>query len=187
RITQVPGQDTATEVARHLRTRTDLLVFDNCEQIVAECAALIERVLRSCPGLTVVATSREALRVPGEVVFQVDGLRLPDRDDADADAVELFIERAHAMSPAFRADPASRAAIARLVRQLDGLPLAIELAAARAGVLDVGEIASRLAADAIVLRHPLRSAPARHQTLQTALDWSYRLLTAHEQTLFRRL
>ena len=186
-ISQVPGQDTASAVARHLRTRSALLVFDNCEQIVAECAELVERLLRGCQGLTVVATSREALRVPGELVFQVAGLGLPVRDDDDADAVDLFTDRARAISPGFCADPGNRAAIARLVRQLDGLPLAIELAAARAGILGVGEIASRLAADAIVLRHPSRSAPARHQTLQAALDWSYRLLTEEEQILFRRL
>ncbi len=187
-VARVPGQDTAASVARHLRARAALLVFDNCEQVVADCAGLIERLLRSCPDLTVVATSRELLRVPGELAFRVDGLGLPDRDDdADADAVELFIQRARATSPGFSAGPANRAAIARLVRQLDGLPLAIELAAARAGVLGVAEIAARLAADAIVLRHPSRSAPARHQTLQTALDWSHRLLTAQEQALFRRL
>jgi predicted ATPase/DNA-binding CsgD family transcriptional regulator len=190
-IAQVPGQDAAAAVARHLRTRSALLVFDNCEQIVAECAELVEWLLRGCPGLTVVATSREALRVPGERVFQVAGLGLPVRDDDDADAVDLFTERARAigpgLGPSLGADPGNRAAIAHLVRQLDGLPLAIELAAARAGILGVAEITSRLAADAIVLRHPSRSAPARHQTLQAALDWSYRLLTEEEQTLFRRL
>jgi predicted ATPase/DNA-binding NarL/FixJ family response regulator len=186
-IPEVPGQDMVAAVTRHLRSREALLVLDNCEQIVAECAGLAERLLRGCPGLTVLATSREALRVPGELVFGVAGLGLPSRDDDDADAVELFTERARAMSPGFTADPGNRAAIAGLVRQLDGLPLAIELAAARAGILGVAEIASRLAADAIVLRHPNRSAPARHQTLQAALDWSYRLLTGEEQILFRRL
>lgn len=186
-IAGVPGQDLASAVARHLRTRAALLVFDNCEQIVAECAELVERLLRSCPRLTAVSTSREALRVPGEQVFVVEGLGLPVRDDDDADAVELFLQRARALNPGAAGVPAGRAAIARLVRQLDGLPLAIELAAARAGAIDVAEIASRLAADAIVLRHPSRGAPDRHQTLQAALDWSYRLLTAREQTLFRRL
>ena len=186
-ITEVPGQDMAAAVARHLRTRDALLVFDNCEQVISECAGLVERLLRACPGLTVVATSREGLRVPGELMFQVGGLGLPVSDDDDADAVELFTQRARAMSPGFSADLGTRAAIARLVRQLDGLPLAIELAAARAGILGVAEIASRLAADAIVLRHPNRSAPARHQTLQAALDWSYELLADQERTLFRRL
>jgi predicted ATPase/DNA-binding NarL/FixJ family response regulator len=186
-IARVPGQDMNVAVARHLRGRAALLLFDNCEQVVADSAELIERLLRSCPELTVVATSREVLGVPGEHVFRVDGLGLPARDDDDADAVELFAQRARAISPGFSVGHANRAAIARLVRQLDGLPLAIELAAARAGVLGVAEITSRLARDAIVLRHPSRGAAARHQTLQAALDWSYQLLTAGEQTLFRRL
>lgn len=185
-VAGVPGQDMDVAVARHLRGRAALLVFDNCEQVVADCAGLIEWLLRSCPELTVVATSREMLGVAGERVFRVDGLELPARDDDNSDAVELFIQRASAVSPGFSAG-ADRAAIARLVRQLDGLPLAIELAAARAGTLGVAEIASRLSADAIVLRHPSRGAAARHQTLQAALDWSYRLLTAPEQALFRRL
>lgn len=186
-IAQSPGQDAAATVARHLRSRAALLVFDNCEQIAAGCAELIEQLLRSCPELTVVATSREVLGVPGERVFRVDGLRLPAHDDDAAEAVELFTRRARAMTPDFSIGPADRAAVARLCRQLDGLPLAIELAAARVGILGAPEIARRLGQDARVLRHPSRAAPARHQTLQATLDWSYQLLTGQEQILFRRL
>jgi predicted ATPase/DNA-binding CsgD family transcriptional regulator len=189
-ISQSPGQDTAATVARHLRPQAALLVFDNCEQVAADCAELIERLLRSCPDLTVVATSREVLGIPGERVFRVDGLRLPAHDDDAAEAVELFTERARAMTPDFSISPADRPAVARLCRQLDGLPLAIELAAARVGILGAAESARRLgrdARDARMLRHPSRTAPARHQTLQATLDWSYRLLTGVEQTLFRRL
>lgn len=186
-IVQSPGQDTAATVARHLRPRDALLVFDNCEQIAVGCAEVIERLLRSCPDLTVVATSREVLGVPGERVFRVDGLRLPAHDDDFAEAVELFTQRARALTPDFSIAPADRPAVARLCRQLDGLPLAIELAAARVGILGPAEIAGRLGRDARVLRHPSRTAPARHQTLQATLDWSYRLLNGEEQILFRRL
>lgn len=206
-IPQAPGHDTAVVVIRHLRARSALLVFDNCEQVIAECAGFVERLLRTCPGLAVVATSREMLGVPGERAFRVDGLSLPgnaglvDRDGADgADAaagrvvfaegggaVELFAERARAIAPEFRIRPGERAAVVRLCRQLDGLPLAIELAAARVGVLGVAEISRRLRGDVRVFRNPSRNAPARHQTLEATLDWSYRLLTQQEQTVFRRL
>jgi predicted ATPase/DNA-binding CsgD family transcriptional regulator len=187
-IPQPPGQDTTATVVRYLRSRAALLVFDNCEQVVAECAELIERLLSFCPELTVVATSREVLGVPGERVFRVDGLRLPAHDDDAAEAVELFTERVRAITPGFIVGPADRAAVARLCRQLDGLPLAIELAAARAGILGVTEIARRLRGSAAdLLRNPSRSAPERHQTLRATLDWSYRLLTGKEQVVFRRL
>lgn len=186
-ISLSPGEDAAATVARQLRPRAALLVFDNCEQVAADCAELIERLLRSCPDLAVVATSREVLGIPGERVFRVDGLRLPAHDDDAAEAVDLFTERARAMTPDFSIAAGDRPAVARLCRQLDGLPLAIELAAARVGILGAAEIASRLGRDARVLRHPSRTAPARHQTLQATLDWSYRLLTEPEQILFRRL
>ncbi|MCW2931886.1 MAG: gvpC [Actinomycetia bacterium] len=186
-VPQAPGQDTTPTVVRHLRSRTALLVLDNCEQVVAECAELVERLLTSCPGLTVVATSREMLGVPGERVFQVAGLGLPAHDEDAAEAMQLFSERARAITPGYTVGPADRAAVARLCRQLDGLPLAIELAAARAGILGAAEIARRLRSDTGVLRNPSRRAPERHQTLHATLEWSYRLLSEKEQALFRRL
>jgi predicted ATPase/DNA-binding CsgD family transcriptional regulator len=186
-VPQAPGQDTTATVVRHLRSRTALLVLDNCEQVVAGCAELAERLLTACPGLTIVATSREVLGVPGERVFRVDGLGLPAQDTDAAEAVQLFAERASAITPGYTVGPADRAAVARLCRQLDGLPLAIELAAARAGILGAAEIARRLRSDAGLLRNPSRSAPERHQTLQATLEWSYRLLSEQEQVLFRRL
>ncbi len=186
-VPQTPGQDTTATVVRHLRSRTALLVLDNCEQVVAGCAELVERLLTACPGVTVVATSRELLGVPGERVFRVDGLGLPASDEDAADAVQLFTERARAITPGYTLDPVGRSAVARLCRQLDGLPLAIELAAARAGILGAAEIARRLRGDAGLLRNPSRSAPERHQTLQATLEWSYRLLSEQEQVLFRRL
>jgi predicted ATPase/DNA-binding CsgD family transcriptional regulator len=186
-VPQTPGQDTTAAVVRHLRSRTALLVLDNCEQVVAGCAELVERLLTACAGVTVVATSRELLGVPGERVFRVDGLGLPAADEDAADAVQLFTERAGAITPGYTLDPVGRTAVARLCRQLDGLPLAIELAAARAGILGAAEIARRLRGDTGLLRNPSRSAPERHQTLQATLEWSYRLLSEQEQVLFRRL
>jgi predicted ATPase/DNA-binding CsgD family transcriptional regulator len=187
-VPQAPGQDTTTTVVRHLRSRTALLVLDNCEQVVAGCAAVVERLLSSCQGLTVVATSREMLGVPGERAFRVDGLRLPAQDSEDAtEAVQLFVERARAITPGYTVGPGDRAAVARLCRKLDGLPLAIELAAAQAGILGAAQITRRLRGGTGVLRNPSRGAPGRHQTLHATLEWSYRLLTGQEQVLFRRL
>jgi predicted ATPase/DNA-binding CsgD family transcriptional regulator len=186
-VPQAPGQDTTATVARHLRSRTSLIVLDNCEQVVAGCAQVAERLLTSCTGLSIVATSREMLGVPGEQAFRVDGLGLPAHDEDAAEAVQLFIERARAITPGYSVGPAERAAVARLCRRLDGLPLAIELAAAQAGILGAAQIARRLRGDAGVLRNPSRSAPERHQTLQATLEWSYRLLSEKERVLFRRL
>jgi len=187
-IAQSPGRDTAAGIVRHLQTRAALLIFDNCEQVAGGCAGLLQLLLTACPDVNVIATSREVLGVPGEVVFPVAGLRVPARDDdTTADAVELFIERARAMTPGFTVGAANRKAVVRLCRQLDGLPLAIELAAARAGILGVAEISRRLSTGPGILRNPSRGAPDRHQTLRATLDWSYRLLAGHEQILFRRL
>ena len=186
-IEQAPGRDTAVTIVRFLKPRTLLLVFDNCEQVAAGCAGFVEFLLTSCAGVSVIATSREVLGVPGERIFPVPGLRLPAGDDDTAEAVELFVERARAMTPGFTVGPANAAAVIRLCRQLDGLPLAIELAAARAGVFGAAEISRRLGTGPGVLRNPSRGAPHRHQTLRATLDWSYRLLTGQEQMLFRRL
>lgn len=186
-IPQAPGQDALAAVIRRMRSLAALIVFDNCEQIADGCAQVIGHLLSSCPEVAIVATSREVLGVPGEQVFRVDGLRLPPVGEDAAEAVELFLERACAIAHEFRVDQGGRAAVAGLCRQLDGLPLAIELAAAHAAVLGVTDIARRLRGDARMLRNPSRIAPQRHQTLRATLDWSYQLLTAQEQALFRRL
>jgi predicted ATPase/DNA-binding CsgD family transcriptional regulator len=186
-IEQAPGRDTAATIVRFLKPRTALLVIDNCEQVAADCAGFLQFLLTSCAGVSVIATSREVLGVPGERVFPVPGLRLPANEDDATEAVELFVERARAMTPGFTVGPANAAAVIRLCHQLDGLPLAIELAAARAGALGALEISRRLGTGPGVLRNPSRGAPLRHQTLRATLDWSYRLLTGQEQMLFRRL
>ena len=131
-----------------LASREVLLVLDTCEHMVAECAALAEALLHESPGLRIIATSREALSVAGEVVYRVPSLSIPEPDQAaaavlDAEAVRLFIDRASALDMTFRVDPASTEAIARICRPLDGIPLAIELAAARIPVLTPAQIEDR--------------------------------------------
>ncbi|HEV2376703.1 MAG TPA: LuxR C-terminal-related transcriptional regulator [Streptosporangiaceae bacterium] len=186
-VPQSPGEDLTDVIVGQLRQRVTLLVLDNCEHVVDETAELSDRLLRTCPGLSVLATSREVIGVSGERVYRVSGLSLPGAggEPRSSEAVQLFTERAEQAGLAV--GPGELAAVTRLCQRLDGMPLAIELAAARVATLGVEEIAARLEEDQGFLRHPSRSAPARHQTLQATLDWSYRLLRAEEQLLFRRL
>jgi predicted ATPase/DNA-binding CsgD family transcriptional regulator len=184
-----PGEDAVAAVCRHLASQKVLLVLDNCEQVAERCAELAEQLLRCCPSLTILATSRELIGASGERVFRLGGLDVPNAGMAgeSGGALALFAERAEAMLPGFRLNTADLRAAAQLCRLLDGLPLALELAAARVGSLGLAEIAARLAEGQQVLRHPGRTAPARHQTLDATLDWSHRLLSREEQALFRRL
>jgi predicted ATPase/DNA-binding CsgD family transcriptional regulator len=188
-VPESPGDDAVAAVCRHLAPHKVLLVLDNCEHVVEQCADLAERLLRCCPSLTILATSREPIGASGERVFRLSGLDVPGARTAQesSGALALFAERAEAMSPGFRLDTPDLRAAAQLCRLLDGLPLALELAAARASSLGLAEIVARLAEGQQVLRHPGRTAPARHQTLDATLDWSYRLLSREEQALFRRL
>ena len=188
-VPESPGEDAVAVVCRHLARQKVLLVLDNCEHVVQRCAELAERLLRCCPSLTILATSRELIGASGERVFRLGGLDVPNAGTADesSDALALFAERAEAMSPGFRLDTADLRAAVRLCRLLDGLPLALELAAARVGSLGLAEIVARLSEGQQVLRHPGRTAPARHQTLDATLDWGHRLLSREEQALFRRL
>jgi predicted ATPase len=160
-----------------------LLVLDNCEHVLDAAAALLDQLLAGCPQLAVLATSREAIGVPGEQVRPVPPL-------ASGAAATLFVERARAIRPDFRLDVDQAAAVAEVCRRLDGLPLAIELAAARMGAMSATELARRLAGaapdDERLLAHGPRTAPARHRSLGAAIDWSYRLLSAPEQRLFAR-
>ncbi len=183
------AEDDGATLARHLQGRNVLLVLDNCEHVAYEVAVLCELLLQRTPGLSVLATSREVIGVPGERVIRLGGLRVdvPGGEVAMSEAVQLFSERAGAVVPAFALDGAELAAASRLCHQLDGLPLAIELAAVRVGVLNVTQIAERLERDVGLLRHPSRTAPARQQTLIATLDWSHGLLGDEEQLLFRRL
>lgn len=181
--------ETLTEYLRHKQL---LLILDNCEHLLVACAELAHHLLGNCPDVHVLATSREPLNLPDEIVWLVPSLSVPDLDSSvsqvvDADAVQLFIARASEALPSFNLDERNAATIAQICRRLDGIPLAIELAAARVKLLDVVQIAVRLDDSLQLLTRGNYAAVPRHQTLRAALDWSYQLLQPHEQILFMRL
>ncbi|MFC8043007.1 BTAD domain-containing putative transcriptional regulator [Nocardia sp. NPDC057353] len=177
-----PGASLTASLLALLAERELLLVLDNCEHVLDEAARLVTAILRSCPQVTVLATSRAALGVPGEWLHPIPPLALPDSPEDDtAPAVRLFAERARAVRPGLELDRANLRHIAEVCRRLDGLPLALELAAARVRVLNPADLAARLAART----DPLGAAGAR--SLRAVLDWSYALLGPAEQRLFARL
>lgn len=193
-VTDEPGVPLLDTLADALRQRRSLLMLDNCEHLIDACASVSQRLLTTAPGLTLLATSREPLRIAAEAVWQVPPLSLPPLADAasldelrDFDAIALFAERATAASPIFALTPANAAGVAAICRAVDGLPLAIELAAAWTRVLSVEQIAHRLSRRLVLLTSSDRSVPARQQTLRATFDWSYDLLSAPEQILLRRL
>jgi non-specific serine/threonine protein kinase len=189
-----PGRDSAAAVAVHLRGRAALLVLDNCEHLIDACARLAEALLRASPSLTVLATSREPLGVPGEVRWRVPPLPTPPAG-APADpgglgtyaAVRLFVERARAAQPSFVLGAANAPAVAEVCRWLDGIPLALELAAARVPALAVEELAARLGEAFGLVGRGARTALPRHQTLRALIDWSHDLLSEPERAVFARL
>jgi predicted ATPase/class 3 adenylate cyclase len=178
-------------LADSMRTRRLLLVVDNCEHLLGPVSVVIAELLRQCPGVTVLATSREALGIAGEQVVGVGSLDVPSSSAPDAvaacEAVRLFVERAEATGAAFELDDRNAAAVVEVVRRLDGIPLAIELAAARVGVLSPSQIAQRLDQRFRLLAGGTRGAIERHATLRAAVDWSYELLNGAEQKLLARL
>ena len=189
-IVSLAGESAAQAVERFLGAKHLLLVVDNCEHL-SGAAPFIGGLPSVCPALTVLATSREPLNVQAEQRYPVSPLALPvpgTRADpdvlADVDAVALFCERARARDPAFDLSEGNAAAVAEICRRLDGLPLAIELAAARCGLLAPGEIAERLEEALGALGAGSRDAPARQRTLRATIDWSHDLLTADEQAAF---
>ena len=173
------GRPALDAVAARLAGASALLVLDNCEHLIEECARVARVLVDRCPGLTVLATSREPLLVSGEVVFTLSPL-------PEDEAVRLFTERARDRSPGF-ADGASPAVIRRICARLDGLPLAIELAAARVALLGAGEIEEWLARRFELLAGGRRDSPPRHQALGALVEWSYQLLSQDERRLFRSL
>jgi predicted ATPase/DNA-binding CsgD family transcriptional regulator len=187
---EVASDSAAPAVARRLAD-SSLLVLDNCEQVIDGCAELVTDLLARSQALRVIATSRQPLGVPGEQVWRVPGLRISEgalTEALDGGAIALFLERAREAASSFEpATPGVREAVKRICTWLDGMPLAIELAAARVPVLGVAQIAQRLERDSGFLRHSSRRAPARHRTLPETLDWSHRMLEPAEQSLFRRL
>jgi len=195
-LSGAPGQGpTALEewLGECLGTRHLLLVIDNCEHLVEATARLAHLLLSRAPDITILATSREMLGLPGEVMFPLPPLSLPAADAtrpeqlAASDAVSLFCERARAAQPGFGLSDANAAAIAQICRRLDGIPLALELAAARLRVLGAQQVAHRLDQRFQLLTDSGRTAVARHQTLRAAVDWSYDLLPPAEQAALRRL
>ena len=178
---ELPGRGSAQDViASWLAARKALFVLDNCEHLVAECATFSQRLLERCAQLTIIATSREALGVPGEARWPVAPLR-------DLDALQLFEARARLVSPDFKMATGNLDPVTRICNRLDRLPLAIEMAAARIDVMSEQELLSNLNDRFRFLTSGTRTAPQRQQTMAAAIDWSHRLLTENEARLFRRL
>jgi predicted ATPase/DNA-binding CsgD family transcriptional regulator len=179
-------------LADHLRDRHLLLILDNCEHLLGECAVLADTLLRRVMGVRILATSRQPLNIANERVMPVLPLPIPDSEESSTlsaksfGAVELFVERATAVQHDFRLTPQNRAAIVGICRRLDGIPLAIELAAARLRTLTPEQILKRLDHRYRLLTTGARSAPARHQTLQALIDWSFERMSRPEQLLWMR-
>jgi predicted ATPase/class 3 adenylate cyclase len=193
-VNEDPRHPLTERLCERLRQQAVLLIFDNCEHLVAAAAELIDTLLKAAPLLKVLATSREILAVPGERVITVPPLSLPGDGAARQpeslarfEAVRLFLDRATAWQPAFSLNERNASAVARICAALDGIPLALELAAARVRSMSVEQIASRLYDRFNLLTAGSRTLLPRQQTLTAAIDWSYDLLSASEQVLFRRL
>jgi predicted ATPase/DNA-binding SARP family transcriptional activator/DNA-binding CsgD family transcriptional regulator len=193
-VREQPDRPLTATLVDVLRKKKMLLVLDNCEHLVDAAAHLVDTLLSSCPHLRVLATSREALSVAGEAKWPVPPFSLPDsrqpptvEDLAGFESVRLFLERARSHHPAFVLTPRNVGAVADICRQLEGIPLAIELVAAWVGVLSVGQIATRLKDPLKILTAGSRTAPPRQQTQRGALGWSYDLLSEAERRLFNRL
>jgi predicted ATPase/DNA-binding CsgD family transcriptional regulator len=191
-VREEQGVPLAQTLAEALRSRHMLLILDTCEHQVSDCATLVQLLLARCPWLRIIATSREPLRVRGETVWRVPPLDLPP-DGADAaelaahEAVRLFAARAAGARPGFTLTSENTASVARLCRTLDGIPLGIELSAARVRALSVEQIEGRLRDRFQLLNSGDRTAPLRQQTLRATVDWSFELLDSDEQMLLRRL
>ncbi|MFE1878504.1 ATP-binding protein [Streptomyces diastatochromogenes] len=191
------GRTGVDSLVRAIGDTSRLLVLDNCEHLAEPCARLVATLLGRCPRLRILATSREALRVPGETVFRVGELSLPPADAGDdvaallrADSVRLFVERASNRSPGFSLDRGNARPVAEICRRLDGLTLAVELAARHVGALAPSDILAGLddqLSQLDLLADGSRTGPRRHRGLAAAVDWSHRLLDPAEQAVFRRL
>jgi predicted ATPase/DNA-binding CsgD family transcriptional regulator len=177
-----------------LAQRHVLLLLDNCEHVIDECATLVEALLQTCPNLHILGTSREPLRVAGETTWRVTALSSPDPEQRLAveklmryEAIQLFCERAMESNPRFQLTPQNATTVACICARLDGLPLALELAAALLPMYSVDQLAARMDERFKLLRYGKRTVEARHHSLEAALDWSFALLTPREQALFPRL
>jgi predicted ATPase/DNA-binding SARP family transcriptional activator len=193
-VREQPGRPLLDALVDYMRPKTLLLLLDNCEHLIEPCAQLAETLLRAAPGLKILASSREALGIAGEIPYRVPPLSLPDPRQmhdlaalAQNDSVRLFVERAAATYPPFRLTAHNAPVVAQIGRRLDGIPLAIELAAARTKVFPPEQIAVRLDDRFRLLTGGSRTALPRHQTLLALIEWSHQLLTAVERALLRRL
>ncbi len=192
-IYRVPDRPVLNDLIDRLRDKRLLLVLDNCEHLIEACAQLAEQLLRHCPELHLLATSREALGIQGEASVRVPSLSLPPSEPPTpevlkrSEAVQFFLDRAAATSPDFTLTAVNAAAVMQICRRLDGIALAIELAASRVKLLKVEQIAARLDDAFHLLTGGSRTALPRQQTLVATIDWSYNLLTEQERSLLRRL
>jgi predicted ATPase/class 3 adenylate cyclase/DNA-binding CsgD family transcriptional regulator len=193
-IREEPGRSMLQVLCSSLERKRVLLLLDNCEHLVATAAELADVLLRACPHLTILATSREPLNLPGEHSWPVPPLSLPDVRDtfsmrslAQVESVRLFVDRARLTEPTFSLTDRNAPVVAELCQRLDGIPLAVELAAAQVRHMPVTEILARLQDRFQLLSTLARKVEARHQTLRATMDWGYDLLSSPEQTLLRRL
>ena len=194
-VPERPAEPLTDTLADVLRDRQLLLVLDNCEHLLEAAAHLVDKLLDSCPRARILATSREALGVEGEARWLVPPLSAPEPQEGTPsserleayESVRLFIERARGRVPDFSLSPHNALAVAEICRRLEGIPLAIELAAARVGTLSLEQISERLEGSLELLARGGRSSVPRQRTLKRTLDWSYDLLSEPERVLFRRL
>jgi class 3 adenylate cyclase len=188
-IREAPGESFTATLERVLAERKTFVLLDNCEHLIEACAELCHVLLRSCPELVVLATSRESLGVDGETTWRVPSLLVAERVEAleQSEAVRLFCDRAKRARPTFALTEDNAEAVFQICRRLDGIPLAIELAAARVRVLDAAQIAAGLDDRFRLLAGGTRTALPRQRTLEASVDWSYNLLDERQRTLFRRL
>jgi predicted ATPase/class 3 adenylate cyclase len=195
-LREAAGQSFMAILSDYLRAKTILLIFDNCEHLIDACAKFANTILHAAPKVKLLATSREALGIAGETAYRVASLSLPPQDFTSLqdlgsltqyEAVRLFIDRALAVQPDFRVTNANATALAQICLRLDGIPLALELAAARVKSLSMEQIAARLDDRFRLLTGGSRTAMPRQQTLRAAIDWSYDLLAEEERVLLRRL
>ncbi len=204
-VREEPGRPLTDTLVNFLRRKSLLLVLDNCEHLRAACAQLTETLLRNCPDLRFLVSSREALHVGGEKIYSVPSLALPDlkplsstqadlatalvqfEEVRNCEAVQLFVDRAASSQSRFALTDTNAMAVAQICRRLDGIPLAIELAAARVKMLTVQQIAARLDDSIRLLTRGTETVLPRQQTLRATMDWSYELLAEKERVLFRRL
>jgi predicted ATPase/DNA-binding CsgD family transcriptional regulator len=193
-VPERPAEPLADTLSEALRDRQLLLILDNCEHLLEASTRLVDKLLDSCPRVRILATSREGLGVEGEVRWPVPPLSVPEPQGTPSseelepcESVRLFLERARGRDPSFSLSPQNAVAVAEVCRRLEGIPLAIELAAARVGTLSVEQISERLVGSLELLTRGRRTAVPRQQTLRGALDWSHGLLSETERKVFRRL